>query len=287
MPQKTTEGRREYRAVEKLTAGEHITIPLHEDADPETWQVVHVAPYRDDNNEHKVAVTLTPVVGGEPELIRHRLGSTVPMATDREVTNAQAGGRRWAFANGLTELARRVLNDRLPIPGFIYMSGITDSREQLDAWAEAFGAEVSMSDRRPVASWKVGSLSMRLQGDQEPEPEPAEVEQEWFFTFGAGQQYDGRFVRLNGTYESTRAVMLQVFGQAWCAQYDRASFDREGLSARLVELPESEWPQTGDQADEDCPDAWHTSPSEPTEPCPACGDSAQPSIDLNRTQAGE
>lgn len=65
---------------------------------------------------------------------------------------------------------------------------------------------------------------------------------EWLFTFGGGHRHDGRFVRITGTYDSARARMVEVFGPRWGAQYDWQGFDREGLAARLVELPESQWP---------------------------------------------
>ena len=76
-------------------------------------------------------------------------------------------------------------------------------------------------------------------------PEP---EQEWLFTFGSGQQHDGRFVRITGTHESARARMVEVFGTAWCDQYDWAKFDAYGLPATLTELPEAEWPTRASDA---------------------------------------
>jgi hypothetical protein len=70
------------------------------------------------------------------------------------------------------------------------------------------------------------------------DPEP---EQEWLFTFGSGQQHDGRFVRITGTHDSARARMVEVFGTAWCDQYTWQSFDAAGLPSRLTELTGPEW----------------------------------------------
>lgn len=79
-------------------------------------------------------------------------------------------------------------------------------------------------------------------------PESVEVEQEHLFTFGAGQQFDGRFVRIRGTHESARARMNRVFGHAWCDQYTWQSFDAAGLPGKVTELPEAEWPPHADEA---------------------------------------
>lgn len=64
----------------------------------------------------------------------------------------------------------------------------------------------------------------------------------WVFTFGSGQQYDGRYVAIPGTYGGARDEMLRHFGQAWSFQYpsaEAAGVDRHGL----VELPRTEWPE--------------------------------------------
>lgn len=111
---------------------------------------------------------------------------------------------------------------------------------QLAGWRVAMWASV---DGLPPAPEPEGCPCL----DQ---PEPAEVEQEWLFTFGTGQQHDGRFVRITGTHDSARARMVEVFGTAWCDQYDWRRFDQLGLLAELVELPEAVWPQRTEQADD-------------------------------------
>lgn len=174
----TTQPRREFRAVQLLTGGEHVNHQVHQDGDVVTWQVDHVAPYTDENSVPMVALMLTPVGGGEPALIWERRGVTLPVATETEIAAAKAEGTRFALANGLHELARRVLNDRLPVPGFVHLSAVADSREQLDTWAKAFGVEVHMVGRYPVASWELGGLDVRMQGAEEPEPTDDEIADE-------------------------------------------------------------------------------------------------------------
>lgn len=57
-------------------------------------------------------------------------------------------------------------------------------------------------------------------------PAPAEEPQDWYFTFGydhthpvTGESLDRCYVRLHGTIDGTRAQILAVFGNRWCAQY--------------------------------------------------------------------
>lgn len=173
MNQQSTGERREFRAAELLTGGEHVNHQVDRDYAVLTYQVGHAAPYTDDNSVPMVALMLTPAGGGEPVLVRERRGVTLPIATEAEIAAAAADGKRIAVANALHELARRILNDRLPVPGFFHVSSVTDSREQLDCWAKAFGVEVRMSGSYPVASWDVGGLDVRMQSEPEPEPEPA------------------------------------------------------------------------------------------------------------------
>ncbi|RKN45230.1 hypothetical protein [Micromonospora endolithica] len=65
---------------------------------------------------------------------------------------------------------------------------------------------------------------------------------DWWFTFGSGQKYDGRYVVIAGTYESARAEMLRVFGNRWCDQYP--TVERAGVyDFDLIELPKAMWPE--------------------------------------------
>jgi hypothetical protein len=49
-----------------------------------------------------------------------------------------------------------------------------------------------------------------------------EKEQDWFFTFGCGQEWEGFYVILHGTWESAREKMVADFGTKWCMQYESA-----------------------------------------------------------------
>lgn len=62
--------------------------------------------------------------------------------------------------------------------------------------------------------------------------EPVELPQDWFFTFGAGQEHDGGYVRIYGTQAGARAAMVEAFGTAWSFQYrtaERAGVEEFGL----------------------------------------------------------
>ncbi len=77
-----------------------------------------------------------------------------------------------------------------------------------------------------------------------------EIQQDWFFTFGAnhthpvtGERLGGAYVVIHGTCDSTRAAMLDLFGNRWSHHYrtaDDAGVER--FSLRLVELPPADVP---------------------------------------------
>lgn len=46
-----------------------------------------------------------------------------------------------------------------------------------------------------------------------------EQKQWWTFTFGYGQQYEGMYVRIYGTLDSTRNTMFERYGFEWAFQY--------------------------------------------------------------------
>lgn len=62
-----------------------------------------------------------------------------------------------------------------------------------------------------------------------------EQPQDWFFTFGVGHPlFKDKYVKIHGTYDRAREIMLSVFGRMWSHQYDAAgkakSIDRYGLT---------------------------------------------------------
>ncbi len=51
-----------------------------------------------------------------------------------------------------------------------------------------------------------------------------EKKQWWTFTFGYGQQHEGMYVRIYGTFDSTRKIMFEIYGQDWSFQYNEADW---------------------------------------------------------------
>ena len=49
-----------------------------------------------------------------------------------------------------------------------------------------------------------------------------EIKQDWFFTFGVGQGYAGRYVKIYGTHTSAREEMYSKHGDKWSMQYPSA-----------------------------------------------------------------
>lgn len=45
------------------------------------------------------------------------------------------------------------------------------------------------------------------------------MEQYWIFTFGAGQEHGGKYVRIKGTYGEAREKMCNKYGNKWAFQY--------------------------------------------------------------------
>ena len=48
---------------------------------------------------------------------------------------------------------------------------------------------------------------------------PKEKPQWFMFTFGVGQKHGGHYVRIFGTWESSREEMIRRYGTEWCWQY--------------------------------------------------------------------
>lgn len=73
------------------------------------------------------------------------------------------------------------------------------------------------------------------------EPSTVDQPESWIFTFGSGQQHDGRYVVIPGSYDEARAEMLARFGNRWSFQYrldERAEIESHGAT----ELPRDQWP---------------------------------------------
>jgi len=55
------------------------------------------------------------------------------------------------------------------------------------------------------------------QTEKAPDPD---VNIDWYFTFGMGHPNAGRFVKINGTFQSAREEMMRRYGTKWSMQYD-------------------------------------------------------------------
>ena len=48
---------------------------------------------------------------------------------------------------------------------------------------------------------------------------PKEKKKWYYFTFGCGQKHAGHYVKIFGTFDSTRKKMFEKYGRAWGFQY--------------------------------------------------------------------
>lgn len=63
--------------------------------------------------------------------------------------------------------------------------------------------------------------------------------QDWYFTFGAGQEHDHHYVCVkNSTFGDARMKMIKVYGIAWSGQYSVQQFLHLGLERHLNLLRE-------------------------------------------------
>lgn len=64
-----------------------------------------------------------------------------------------------------------------------------------------------------------------------PERLPYDQPQTWWFTFGVGGRYAGRFYKIeDATGDEARERMFSVFGREWAFQYDAADWFKHGES---------------------------------------------------------
>ena len=65
-----------------------------------------------------------------------------------------------------------------------------------------------------------------------------EEKQWWIFTFGYGQQHEGMYVKIYGTFESARRKMFERYGSEWAFQYNEK--DWRDISELLLEKIDEE-----------------------------------------------
>ena len=66
---------------------------------------------------------------------------------------------------------------------------------------------------------------------------PKEKESWWIFTFGSGQEHAGYFVKVKGTFSSSRKKMFEKYGDMWAFQYSLEEWG-EWLRRKPVYVPE-------------------------------------------------
>lgn len=59
-----------------------------------------------------------------------------------------------------------------------------------------------------------------LRPGESPNPLNRPQQEAHYFTFGLEHPLTGRYVRLRGTAESTRTLMITIFGTNWARQYN-------------------------------------------------------------------
>lgn len=62
--------------------------------------------------------------------------------------------------------------------------------------------------------------------------------EDWIFTFGSGQEYEGFYARVRAfSYSEAREKMVQHFGDEWAFQYSLADWNQWVYEAGLVGFP--------------------------------------------------
>ena len=73
--------------------------------------------------------------------------------------------------------------------------------------------------------------------------------QSWIFTFGVASPYSGYVVKINGSYEAARKVMVMMHGNKWCWQYEAGEaqelIDEYGYKL-LIEVDANKYVWEGD-----------------------------------------
>ena len=48
----------------------------------------------------------------------------------------------------------------------------------------------------------------------------------WIFTFGYGQQHQGKYVKISGTFGEAREKMFKKYGPEWAFQYSEEEWEK-------------------------------------------------------------
>jgi len=58
-----------------------------------------------------------------------------------------------------------------------------------------------------------------------------EKRQNWYFSFGVGQNHYGHYIKFFGTHEETRKKMVDVYELKWSMQYSEKEWNNPGESS--------------------------------------------------------
>ncbi|MET7395571.1 hypothetical protein ABZS66_18985 [Dactylosporangium sp. NPDC005572] len=166
-------------------------------------------------------------------------GAAVRGADPSEVPGPTTPGAGDATQDGTHDVARaegEVVGPELqsgPATGHHHVAGSVGGPGENDAEC-ACGTVVAGFDTQAEA---VAALEQHI-------ADPDGPVQDWWFTFGAGQTYDGMYVVIHGTFMAAREEMFARFGNAWSMHYSSA--EAAGVEQfGMVELPHDEWPPIG------------------------------------------
>lgn len=80
---------------------------------------------------------------------------------------------------------------------------------------------------------------MEIKSDKEM----VERKQDWFFTFGVNHPlFRKKYVKLHGTCDETRDIMIECFGKKWAMQYlslEKVNPNKWGLTEMEVDILET------------------------------------------------
>ena len=54
---------------------------------------------------------------------------------------------------------------------------------------------------------------------------PKQKKKWYYFTFGADQEHAGHYIKLWGTFDSTRRAMFDIYGTDWAFQYSEEEWE--------------------------------------------------------------
>lgn len=150
--------------IADLTAGQHI---WHDGA---IREIRHVEPYTHNGKPRHLAI----LDGGR--LLDKPAGDPVAVATDDDIAEARAAGRRTALANALHDLANSIVAEALPLPSYsLDVNGYVGTRAELQRWAEHLGVDIRPGGVKrdiPVAKrgLTAGDLTLNVHFQSPPEP---------------------------------------------------------------------------------------------------------------------